>query len=89
MSLFKILGHKPWESGGQTDKLEGGDVIAVPAGRLGLWLFLAVVASLLPRFRLLFLWPLTMRRGVNFPANKPSGKRGIPFKSFFPFQKPV
>lgn len=50
MNPFKILANKPWEAGGEVDNLEGGDVIAVPSARIGLWVFLAVVASLFGLF---------------------------------------
>ena len=50
MSLFKILGTKPWQQSGEIDNLQGGDVLAVPSARIGLWVFLAVVASLFGLF---------------------------------------
>lgn len=50
MGIFKILGHKPWQESGQADNLQGGDVIAIPPARVGLWVFLAVVASLFGLF---------------------------------------
>ena len=50
MSLFKILGTKPWQQSGQIDNLQGGDVLTVPSARIGLWVFLAVVASLFGLF---------------------------------------
>jgi cytochrome c oxidase subunit 3 len=50
VNIFKILGHKPWQESGQVDDLEGGDVLATPSARVGLWAFLAVVASLFGLF---------------------------------------
>lgn len=50
MNIFKVLGNKPWQQSGEVDNLQGGDVIAVPSARIGLWFFLAVVASLFGLF---------------------------------------
>lgn len=50
MGLFRILGNKPWEDSGQVDGLQGGAVLEAPAARVGLWTFLAVVASLFGLF---------------------------------------
>ncbi len=50
MSIFKILANKPWQQSGQVDNLQGGDVVVMPSARIGLWIFLAVVASLFGLF---------------------------------------
>jgi cytochrome c oxidase subunit 3 len=50
MNIFRILGNKPWQQPGQVDNLQGGDVLTAQPARVGLWVFLAVVASLFGLF---------------------------------------
>ena len=50
MGLFNILGTKPWQQSGQVEHVRGGSVLEMPSSRLGLWAFLAVVASLFGLF---------------------------------------
>ncbi|MGI9331172.1 MAG: cytochrome c oxidase subunit 3 [Gammaproteobacteria bacterium] len=50
MGILKILGNKPWEASGEIDNVEGGGVIDAPSARVGLWVFLAVAASLFGLF---------------------------------------
>jgi cytochrome c oxidase subunit 3 len=50
MGLFSILGTKPWQQSGQVEHVQGGSVLEMPSTRIGLWFFMAVVASLFGLF---------------------------------------
>ena len=46
MSLLQKLMAKPWEHAGEMEGIHGGNPVGQPAGRAGLYLFLAVVTSM-------------------------------------------
>ncbi len=46
MSILNKLAAKPWEHSGDMEGIHGGNIVGRPAGRTGLYLFLAVITSM-------------------------------------------
>ena len=71
MSFLDRLLAKPWEHAGEMDGIHGGNVVDRPAGKIGLYVFLAVITSLF----LLFSISHQMRAG--YPDWKAVAEPGI------------
>jgi len=50
VSIFEQLSEKPWTTPSQADDQQGDDVEVLPAAKVGLWAFLAVVTSVFGLF---------------------------------------
>lgn len=71
MSFLDRLMAKPWEHAGEMDGIHGGNIAGRPAGRTGLYLFLAVITSMF----LLFSISHNMR--ASYPDWKAVAEPGI------------
>ena len=71
MSLIRKLTAKPWEHAGEMEGIHGGNTVGRPAGRTGLYLFLAVITSMF----LLFSISHHMRSA--YPDWRPVAEPGI------------
>jgi len=71
LNIWRRLAAKPWEHAGDMEGMHGGNVVGRPAGKTGLYMFLAVITSMF------LLFSISHQMRATYPDWKSVAEPGI------------